>query len=248
MNIVAEQEKKMSSREIADLTGKKHKNVLRDIKILINQGAINGLRFEPISYKDSLGRKKPMYLLDFKATMTLVTGYDAVRRSKVIDRWVDLETGKATPAFKIPQTLSDALQLAADQARKIELDAPKVEFAETIQASSKSIKIGDYVKVISKTEGFVIGRNNFFKWLRYERILDNRNMPMQRYVDCGWFEVRESTYENKNTNGPQVSFTTLITGKGQVAVLNRFKKSEFFKKFLNKKAAAVSNMEVTAHA
>lgn len=87
----------MSSREIAELTGKLHKNVIQDIRNLIEQGAISGLNFQPAEYTDAQGKPRPMYLLDFDATMTLVTGYDAVLRAKVIKRWRELETGEAKP-------------------------------------------------------------------------------------------------------------------------------------------------------
>ena len=83
--------KTMSSREIAELTGKNHKDVLRDIRTLENQGAINGRNFAPVEYTDAKGEKRPEYLLDFDATMTLVTGYNAVLRAKVIKRWRELE-------------------------------------------------------------------------------------------------------------------------------------------------------------
>ena len=83
--------KTMSSREIAELTGKLHFNIMRDIKTLIGQGAFNGFKFEAVEYTDAKGEKRPEYLLDFDATMTLVTGYNAVLRAKVIKRWRELE-------------------------------------------------------------------------------------------------------------------------------------------------------------
>ena len=89
--------KTMSSREIAELTGKNHKDVLRDIRTLENQGAINGRNFAPVEYTDAKGEKRPEYLLDFDATMTLVTGYNAVLRAKVIKRWRELEEGTTQP-------------------------------------------------------------------------------------------------------------------------------------------------------
>lgn len=140
--------------------------------------------------------------------------------------------------FKIPENLSEALQLAADQAKKIELDAPKVALAEKIEASTNAIKIGDFVKVISKAGEFIIGRNNFFGWLKFEQIINNKNMPYQKYVDNGWLEVRESTYEHKNSNGPRTCYTTLVTGRGQVALLEKFRKSKHSQRFLNKAVAA----------
>jgi Rha family phage regulatory protein len=89
----------MSSREIAALTGKLHKNVIQDIRNLIEQGAISGLNFQPAEYADAQGKPRPEYLLDFDATMTLVTGYNAVLRAKVIKRWRELEEGTAQPAI-----------------------------------------------------------------------------------------------------------------------------------------------------
>ncbi len=65
-----------------------------------SNGTIDQSNFAEISLPDSYGRPQPAYLLDFKATLTLVTGYDSVRRGKVIDRWLTLETGKATPAYQ----------------------------------------------------------------------------------------------------------------------------------------------------
>jgi len=88
----------MTSREIAELTGKQHKHVMRDIQTMIEQSVIDGSNFGPIFFEDKYGRKQPAFSLDFKATMTLVTGYDAKRRAAVIDRWMKLETGEVAPA------------------------------------------------------------------------------------------------------------------------------------------------------
>jgi len=79
----------MTSREIAGLTGKLHKNVLRDIEEVFTQ-----LNFEPSgyldSYKDSTGRTLKQYRLDRNLTMTLVTKYDTARRYAVVRRWSKL--------------------------------------------------------------------------------------------------------------------------------------------------------------
>ena len=111
----------MTTLEIAELTGKQHKDVMRDARRLIDQGAITQRNFALSGYKDGSGKSNPMYRLDFIGTMVLVTGYDAVRRAAVVNRWADLETGKATPAFNIPQTLPEALRAYANEVEQKEL-------------------------------------------------------------------------------------------------------------------------------
>ena len=69
----------MSSREIAELTGKQHKHVLEDIRSLINQGAISEPDFRLAEYTDVQGKSRPEYLLNFDATMTLLTTYKVSR-------------------------------------------------------------------------------------------------------------------------------------------------------------------------
>lgn len=99
--------RRMSSLEIAGLTGKDHKNILRDIRILVDQEAIGRLNFEPSSYLNSQNKEQSLYDLDFRATMILVTGYDVKRRAAVIDRWMKLETGEALPAGNLHNILCD---------------------------------------------------------------------------------------------------------------------------------------------
>ena len=93
--------KSMTSREIAEVTGKRHDHVLRDIDNLIAQGAIGAPNFGETSFVDGSNRKQREYLLDFDATMTLVTGYNANLRAAVIRRWRELETGEALPAVQV---------------------------------------------------------------------------------------------------------------------------------------------------
>lgn len=111
-NLNNNRSKTMSSREIAELTGKLHFHILRDIKELIGQGAISQSNFGLAEYTDAQGKPRPEYLLDFDATMTLVTGYNAVLRAKVIKRWRELEEGvyntqkvSSTPAQLLPSEI-----------------------------------------------------------------------------------------------------------------------------------------------
>lgn len=231
--------KRMTSLEISELVESRHDKVKQSIERLAARAVIE---LPPMGEISTATKPVKVYRLDKRSSLIVVAQLSPEFTARVVDRWQELEAQVATP-FNVPATLPEALRLAANLAEKngelqqqIETDRPKVELATAIEASPKSIRIGDFVKVISSQTGFVIGRNNFYRWLRWERIVSNANMPMQQYIDNGWFEVRESTYENVNTNGPQVCFTTLITGVGQIGLLKKFKRSEAFQKFLNKEA------------
>ncbi|ELI8407867.1 Rha family transcriptional regulator [Yersinia enterocolitica] len=83
---------KMSSREIATLTGKQHKNVKRDVEVMLEDLKEDKLKFEHI-YLDTMNRKQSEYLLDREHVECLLTGYSAQLRMKVIRRLRQIEDG-----------------------------------------------------------------------------------------------------------------------------------------------------------
>lgn len=80
----------MSSREIAKLTGKRHDNVMSDIRIMFESLDIQSPEFLG-DYKDSKGRTYPQFNLPKRETLILVSGYNIALRAKIIDRWIELE-------------------------------------------------------------------------------------------------------------------------------------------------------------
>ncbi len=125
---------KMSSLQIAKLTGKRHDHVLRDIRKLILQGVINAPNFGVVKYRDAKGGLRDSYNLNFDATMVLITGYDPHRRMAVIKRWRELESGQAQPAmvdFNDPSTLRAML---IDYTQKLEAETARAETAEETKA------------------------------------------------------------------------------------------------------------------
>lgn len=82
----------MSSREIAELTNKRHDNVKQDIRRMLEELGEDVLDFQGI-YFDSMNREQTEYRLDRELTETLLTGYSARLRRKVIARWRELESG-----------------------------------------------------------------------------------------------------------------------------------------------------------
>ncbi len=226
----------MSSREIAELTGKRHDHVLRDCDELnsnylkMNIPQIWVMEEEHPTVK---GRKIRVLYLTKMQTFDLMTGYSIELRIKVNRRWEELETKEKS--HQLPQTFAEALQLAADQAKKLELqeakiqnDAPKVELYEKLMDSDVAISIGQFAK-LSNIKG--MGQNKLFKKLREDNVFGNSknrnlNSPYQRYIDSGYFEVKETVID-LSEDKQIVKTQPLVTPKGQEWLLNKYKYFEW---------------------
>ncbi len=108
---------------------------------------------------------------------------------------------------------------------KIERDKPKVLFADAVSAAKTSILVGELAKII-KQNGVDIGQNRLFEYLRKNGYLISRrgsdyNMPTQRSMEHGWFEIKETAITHSD-GSVGVSKTVKVTGKGQQYFLNRF--------------------------
>lgn len=108
----------------------------------------------------------------------------------------------------------------------IETNKPLVDFAETIANNVDSIEIGVFAKLI-KDENINIGRNKLFQWLRDNKYLMKNNIPYQVYVERNYFEIIE--YSVKTPYGEKLATKTLITGNGQIKILEKLRKE-----FVNK--------------
>ena len=117
MNALTNKPVTMSSREIAELTGKEHRNVRRDIE---NMAKELSLSFEQKVLESTGGRPSVVYLLERREVEILLTGYSIPLRAKVIDRLHELEEQAKGAAFRVPQSLPEALRLAAELAEKNE--------------------------------------------------------------------------------------------------------------------------------
>lgn len=143
--------------------------------------------------------------------------------------FIDCEK-RAQDVPQIPQTLSEALRLAADLAdekaallAEQQRNAPKVAFSEAVSNANDTILIRDLAKVL-KQNGIDIGEKRLFAWLRTNGYLTLQNMPMQRAMDMGLFWVSESVIALPD--GDRVRLTTRVTGKGQMYFLDKFKRME----------------------
>jgi anti-repressor protein len=108
---------------------------------------------------------------------------------------------------------------------KIDEDRPKVIFAESVETSESSILVGDLAKII-KQNGYEIGPQRFFEWLRKNgylmKIGESRNMPTQRAMESGLFEIKERVIDNPD-GSILVTRTTKVTGRGQLYFINLFR-------------------------
>ena len=223
----------MSSREIADLTGKRHDHVLRDCDALNDN--YDKMGFPRIgegyyTHPNTGNQQHREYRLTKMQTFDLMTGYSAELRIKVNRRWAELEA-KEQAHQQIPQSFSEALRLAAEQAEKIEAQqaqlvaqAPKVLFADTVIGSQSSCLIGELAKLITQ-KGYEIGEKRLFKWLRENHYLGTRgeyyNIPNQQYIEQGLFELKKGT-RSGNGGVMHTTITPKVTGKGQVYFVNKF--------------------------
>lgn len=130
-----------------------------------------------------------------------------------------------------PDLAINALQKLKEERearRQLELQnaqmKPKALFAEAVETSSTSILIGDMAKLL-RQNGVEVGQRRLFDWLRTNGWLmktgESRNMPTQKAMEKGYFEIRERTITNPD-GSVRITKTTKVTGKGQVRLTNEF--------------------------
>ena len=110
------------------------------------------------------------------------------------------------------------------QQMQIEADKPKTIFADAVSTSHTSILIGDLAKLICQN-GVKIGQKRLFQWMRDNGYLmkqgSSYNMPKQKYMEQGLFEIKESSVQNPD-GSVRITRTPKITGRGQVYFVNKF--------------------------
>lgn len=233
-------QKYLDSREVAEMVGKQHNDLLKDIRRYVQQlseGKISHTDFFTESqYTDKSNRQKPCYLVTKKGCEFIAHKLTGVKgtefTAKYINRFHEMED---TIKTQLPQgndlialAVIEAQKMIAERDKQIERMKPKEIFADAVSASETSILVGDLAKLISQN-GYKIGQKRLFEWLRTNNFLikcgSSRNMPQQRFVEQGLFEVKESNIQNPD-GSVRITRTTKVTGKGQIYFVNKFMKSE----------------------
>ncbi|MCI2147949.1 phage antirepressor [Bifidobacterium crudilactis] len=151
----------------------------------------------------------------------------SIRRHGVFMTEQVIERTLSDPDYliRLATQLKEQKALIAEQEQVLVSQAPKVLFADAVNASQTSILVGQLAKIIQQN-GVPMGQRRLFAWLRERHYLSSRkgedyNMPLQKYIEQGLFEIKESTH----TNPDGVTFTTRtvkVTGKGQQYFVNKF--------------------------
>lgn len=155
-------EQTMSSREIAELCGKEHFNVKRDIEVMCMQLGIDVTKFEYI-YLDSYNREQTEYRLDKTLSLTLVSGYNAKLRYKIIVRWQELENSQ-------PQQMSEIELLHAMTGRMVENERLQKQLALEVE----NVKTG--LAKVEATQSAIIQNNSHFAVMGFAR-MHNIKLP-----------------------------------------------------------------------
>jgi anti-repressor protein len=223
------------SLKVAQVFGKLHKNVMKSIRGLA-QNLADRTWFYETTYQDAQGKTQPMFIMNRDGFSLLAMGLTGAKAMQFkigfIEQFNQMETivKEVVQRPAIPQTLSEALRLAADQAekieqqqRQIEAQRPRVLFSRAVETSKDSVLIGELAKIICQN-GVQIGEKRLFKWLRDNHYLcalgERYNQPTQKAVEQGLFELRKITINvGDNT---KVRTTTKVTGKGQIYFVNKF--------------------------
>lgn len=166
------------------------------------------------------------------------------KEAKKFKRWITHEVipsirkhGAYMSSEVIEKTLSDpdylirlATNLKEEKAKRalaeaqIEKDKPKVLFADSCEVAENSILIGEFAKRL-KQNGFDIGQNKLFEWLRQHDYLcksgERKNLPTQYAMELGLFEIKTRVLSNPN-GSVRTTSTTKITGRGQIYFTNKF--------------------------
>ena len=198
-------------------------------------------RFATPSIKDSLGREQYPVYINESGVYALVFG-SKLPTARAFKRWVTHEvlpairkTGSyhASGSYMIDDPIERARAWIREQEERKQLAAanaamqPKALFADAVSASETSILIGGLAKLI-KQNGVDIGQKRLFDWLREHSFLikngTDKNMPTQRAMERGLFEVKEGSFVDGNGVN-RITRTTKVTGKGQIYFVNRFLKA-----------------------
>lgn len=226
-NITAIIIKTMTSREIAELTGKEHAHVMRDIRAMLSELELAEGGYLQNWIHPQNGQTYQEFALNRELTETLLTGYSASARLKVIRRWHELEEQAAKPAFALPQTMSEALRLAADLAdgkakAEAQLEQKQVQLAIAAPKADALDRFSTFAEgsmcLTNAAKALQIQPKKFFAWMQenqwiYRRAGGSGFVGYQSRIQVGYLEHKVTTVERTDGTTKQAE-QVLVTAKG----------------------------------
>lgn len=219
----------MTSLEIAEVTGKQHAHIMRDIRKLLEQG-VSESNFGLTSYRQAQpnggSKDVPMYQLTKKGCLILASGYDALLREKIINRWEELENQVRKSEIVMPNfsNPAEAARAWADQyERNLALEANNKELKEENQNLAPKGEYFDDLVARNLLTNFTkvahqlnIKRKTFIEWLIRDKFIyrdqKNKLVPYAKYAHT-YFHINDTKGKYSKWAGNQ----TLITPEGKEA-------------------------------
>ena len=193
------QKQTMSSLEIAQLIGKQHAHVMRDIRSILEQGVAES-NFGLGSYSDANGQNRPCYNLTKKGCLILASGYDAKLREKIIDRWEELETKEQLGDYTAQQPLSPSELILRLAQMNVENERKMKELSDNqqrLESEIEEIRQRTITDLHKSTIVAYVSRNNIkLDVKRYgamgrkaSSICKKKGIPVTKINDIRWGKV-----------------------------------------------------------
>lgn len=206
-NLQINNNQRMSSREMANLCDKQHDNTLRLIRSLIERGLLKNTT--PRNYiHEQNGQQYIEFLSDQRDSLVIVARLSPEFTAAVIDRWQALEANANLPV--VPQSFAEALQLAADQARQLELAKPKVLHYDNVVERTGLLNA---TQVAQKVRLSAVAMNKVLEELGvYNKAVKRSRVFQQWFIDKGLGEVKQTD---------QGFSQALFTKRGEAWIIER---------------------------
>ena len=213
----------MSSLEIADMSGRNHRDVMRSIREMeLSWEKISGRKFALANYQDEQGKPRPCYQLDYKECMYIAAKFNDETRAKLVLRWSELETGHAAPSYQSNTTihqqvlpLKDQLTWVKEVSKIMKLnDASTLGMLQRI-AHPFNLPVPDY----TPSKGFVLSADKLLKSNGVSISTFKFNQIMK---DKGYIDYRERPSKSKGVKRfPVLTDAGLKWGENQVSPHNQ---------------------------
>ncbi|WJR66942.1 phage regulatory protein/antirepressor Ant [Neorhizobium sp. CSC1952] len=211
----------MSSREIAELCGKRHDNVMRDIRTTLND--LGGLLNFEGTYFDAQGKEQKCFNLPKRETLIVVSGYSIELRARIIDRWMELEQGVSkSPGidFSDPRMLLGVLtHLQGEVAKKNEVIAEqgtRLKKLDRLEGATGSMCISDAAKTLGVGRDYLFQFLSSRKWI-FKRAGNKNWLAYDAIRKAGHLEHDDHLYMD-DLGRERVSTRVLVTAKGLVRI------------------------------